>query len=415
MHKVVVPLMLTLLTLVASGAESWPDWRGPQQNGAVTGKGYPIQWGEEDNIAWKVNLPGWGTSTPVIWGPRIVVTCEVEEKNALVGLNRDGQQLWQVTFGPMASARNRKASGANPSPVTDGNYVYAYYKSGDLACVDFDGRIIWQTNLQEEYGQDQMNWDLGTSPVLTKDSVVVAVMQMSPGSSYLVALDKGTGRVRWKQSRDLGAPAESKDSYSTPLVIEKDGRQMLLVLGADHVTAHLAQSGEEVWRVGGLNPENRRNFRSIASPVLANDTIVAPYARGATLTGIRMNGPTEARVAWTLYGPSADVPSPAVQGSRVYVCGDRGEVTCIDAQAGEELWTERLPRHRYPFSSSPIIAEGRLYATREDGTTFVLQLGDNPKLLATNVLRENTYATPALVDGQIYLRTSDYLFCIGKQ
>ena len=407
-----------LLSYIAAGpaaAENWPSWRGPGDNNIAAGKGYPLSWSEDENIAWKVKLPGWGTSTPAIWGDKIFVSCADEEskKNTLVCLDREGNQLWQAELGDMVTSRNRKASGANPSPVTDGEHVYAYFKSGDLACVNSDGDVIWEVNLQDEYGRDNLNWDLGTSPVLTKDFVVVAVMHAGP--SYVVAREKETGKVAWKQDRDLGAPREARDSYSTPVVVPRDGQEFLVVLGADHVTVHSAVDGKEVWRVGDLNPGQRPNFRSIASPTVAGDTILAPYARGDTLTSIRWpdRPNADARVNWTIRD-SADVPCPVVFQGKAYICGDRGDVYCVDLERGEQVWTERLPRNRYAYSSSPVIADGKLFATREDGTTFVLALGESPELISTNVLRENTYATPAFVDGKVYMRTSDFLFCIDE-
>jgi outer membrane protein assembly factor BamB len=416
MHRVAPVLLLTLACCApgAARADDWTNWRGPLQTGVVAGGGFPVEWGENQNIVWKVKVPGWGTSTPAILGGRIFATGEEDGNNALFCLDASGQQTWKAVFGKYAGNKNRKASGANPSPVTDGTHVYVYFRSGDLACVDLAGNTVWHVNLQEQYGPDRLNWDLGTSPVLTKDNVVVAVMHQGP--SYLVALNKLTGEAAWKQDRDLGAPRESRDSYTTPVVLEQDGQETLVVLGADHVTIHDAADGREIARVGGLNPDREGNFRQIASPVVADGMIVAPYARGRTLTGIRLGGSgdvTKSHVAWSLSGPYPDVPAPAALDGRVYLCGDRGEISCLDIRTGEQLWTERLPRGDSVFSASPVIAEGRLYATNENGTTFVLQLGDAPRLLATNQLRENTYATPAFVDGKVYLRTSEYLFCIG--
>jgi outer membrane protein assembly factor BamB len=407
--------LLSVLVLVSSAAaaDHWGQWRGPLQNSVVPGEGFPIRWGEEENILWKVQLPGWGTSTPAIWGDRIFVATIIDQANGLICLNRAGEEQWRVTLGTASQNRNRKASAANPSPITDGTNVFVYYKSGDLACIDFDGQIVWQLNLQQEYGEDRLNWDLGTSPVLTKQAVVVAVMHQGP--SYVVALDRASGDVLWRQQRDLGAPAESRDSYTTPLVVERAGREILIILGADHVTAHAADTGDELWRVGNLNPEEFRNYRSISSPVIEGDIILAPYARGKSLTAIRAGGTgdaTSTNVLWTAE-VAADVPSPVVYEGRVYICGDRREVSVLDLNTGEVLLSQRLPGSNYPFSASPIIAGGHFYCTREDGTTFVFKLGETPELVATNSLRENTYATPAFVDGRIYLRTSDYLFCIG--
>jgi len=201
------------------------------------------------------------------------------------------------------------------------------------------------------------------------------------------------------------------------VVAEADGRESIYVLGADHVTAHDAADGRELWRVGGLNPEQNGYFRSIASPVVADGVLIAPYARGATITAIRLGGSgdvTNSHVLWTKQGLGADVPTPAATGGKVYVCTDRGEVACLDVKTGRELWRQRVDKNRSAFSSSPVLADGRIYVTREDGTTFVLAQGDAYRLLGENELEEFTVATPVFVDGRILLRTYDSLYCLGE-
>lgn len=415
--RITVALCLTSCLLLNAMGENWPDWRGPTFNGVAEGSGYPTEWSATENIVWKIPLPGWGTSTPVIWEDRIFVTyCDEDRsKNLLVCIDKSGSKLWETDLGDAVDGKNRKASGANPSPVTDGKHVYAYFKSGDLACLTLDGQKVWQANLQTKFGPDQLNWDLGTSPVLTNNAVVVAVMHQGP--SYLVALDKVSGDVVWKQDRDLGAPAEARDSYSAPIVMINGDREELIVLGADFVTAYEAGSGKEIWRVGSLNPSGQRNFRSIASPLLVDGMVIAPYARGETLTAIRLGGEgdvTASHVAWTSY-MSADVPTPVAYQGKLYICSDRGDITCLDLTTGNEVWTEELPRNRTTYSATPVIADGHLYATRENGDIFVVKLGDQPEVLGMNTIKEYTLATPALVDGKIYFRTSENLYCIGKK
>ena len=396
--------------------DDWPRWRGAGQNGVASGEGYAVKWAEEENVAWKVEVPGWGTSTPAISGDHIFLTCEDDEKTAILCLNRKGEKQWLTHFGKTAGNRNRKAGGANPSPVTDGEHVYAYYRNGDLACVDFEGKAVWQINIQEKYGRDALQWDLGTSPVLTKKLVVIAVMHQGP--SYLVALDKKSGKEAWKVDRSVPAPREARDSYTTPLVISRGEQEVIVTAGADHVTAHAADTGKELWRAGGLNPNQRGNFRSIASPVVVGDVVIVPYSRGATLTAVRLGGTgdvTDTHVVWTKDIETCDVPTPIAHDGKVYLCGDRGQIVCIDSESGKTLWSEDPPRSRYVCSASPVLANGHLYATRENGATLVYSLnGDAPQLVSTNSVREYTYATPVFVDGQIYVRTSNYLIRIGK-
>lgn len=401
---------------LARAVDHWPTWRGPQQNGVAPGKGYPTTWSKTENVVWKTALPGKGSSTPVIWGDRIFLTCGVGGDNVALALDRSGKKLWQTAVGKERPGKHKKATGSNPSAVTDGKHLFVYFKSGDLACLDFDGKLVWQQNLQTAYGEDTLWWDLGTSPVLTENAVVVAVMQTGP--SFLVAYDKETGKPVWKQDRNLNAPSEAAQSYSTPVVLRDADRELLVVLGADHVTGHDAKTGGELWRVGGLNPTGHQYFRSIASAVVENGVVIAPYARGATLTGVKLGGQgdvTKSHVAWTIDGLGADVPTPAAHGGRVFVCTDKGDLAVLDAATGKKLATGQLERNRNAYSASPIVADDRLYLVREDGKTFVVSTDGQFKVLAANELDgEFMVATPVFADGRIYLRTLENLYCVGK-
>lgn len=405
-----------LTTLASAQAGNWPNWRGPDQNGVAAGTGYPTRWSNTENVAWKVELPGRGASTPVVWNDKIILTCGIDGKNAVLCFDRQGKPLWTTRVGSERAGKHAKATGCNPSAVTDGKHIYVYFKSGDLACLDFDGNITWQKNLQELYGEDTLWWDLGTSPVLTKDLVVVAVMQSGP--SYIAAFNKSTGDEAWKHDRNLDAPSEAAQSYSTPVLLTEGGKETLVVLGADHVTAHNAADGTELWRVGGLNPTGQQFFRSISSPVVSNGIVVAPYARGSTMTAIKLGGSgdvTKEKIAWSKEKLGADVPTPAAADGKIYLCTDRGEVHCLDAVTGKTLWSGSTEKNRNAFSASPVIADGKIYVTREDGTTFVLAQGGEFKSLATNALEgEFVVATPVFVDGRIYIRTREHLYCIGK-
>jgi outer membrane protein assembly factor BamB len=408
-------------------ADNWPNWRGPALDGAAAGAGYAKSWSPSDHVLWKVKLPGLGASTPAVWGDRVVVTCTIDGKDAVLCFDRAGKEVWRQLLGAERAGKHKKATGANSSPVTDGRHAWVYFKSGELAALDLgDGAVVWKTNLQETFGEDTLWWDLGTSPVLTKNAVVVAVMQTGP--SYLAAFDRGTGKLLWKHDRMLDAPDEAAQSYSTPVVMAGDPAkgepdEMLVVLGADHVTAHDAADGRELWRVGGLNPTGHKYFRSIASPVLAGDLVIAPYARGATITAIRRGGKgdvTTSHVAWSRSDLGADVPTPAVKDGRVVVCTDKGRVECLDAATGTTVAKLELPKNRSGYSASPVVVDGRIIVTREDGESSVLGLppaagGDALEVLGQGAVEEMTVATPVCVDGRMFLRTHDSLWCIGDK
>ena len=417
-------LLLPLLLYQPVRADDWPNWRGPGLDGVASGTGYPVSWGAGKNVAWRVTLPGLGASTPVVSGDRIVLTLAIDGHDAVICFDRSGKETWRRILGAEKPGKHKKATGANPSPVTDGSLVWVYFKSGELAALDLaDGVVVWKENLQERFGEDTLWWDLGTSPVLTEDAVVVAVMHSGP--SYLAAFGRRDGRLLWKHDRDLGAPEEAAQSYSTPVVARGEERfgepaEVLFVLGADHVTAHDAADGRELWRVGGLNPAGEKYFRSIASPVLAGDTVVAPYARGTTLTAVRRGGKgdvTKTHVAWTRSDLGADVPTPAVRGGRIVVCTDQGRVECLDAATGKTHWKEELPRNRNAYSASPVVVDGRVLLTREDGSSASIAWpdADAPAGAAreSGAVDEMTVATPVCVDGRIYLRTHDSLWCLG--
>ena len=416
-------LIAALAPLSPAGAENWPNWRGPALDGVAAGTGFATTWSPEAHVAWKVTLPGLGASTPAVWGDAIVLTCAIDGNDAAICFDRSGKERWRRSLGPEKPGKHAKATGCNPSPVTDGKHVWVYFKSGELAALDLaTGAVAWRENLQERFGADTLWWDLGTSPVLTKDAVVVAVMQTGP--SYLAAFGRTDGKLLWKHDRNLDAPEEAAQSYSTPLVVkgeEKFGEpaEVMFVLGADHVTAHDATDGRELWRVGGLNPAGEKYFRSIASPVVAGDLVIAPYARGSTLTAVKRGGKgdvTKSHVAWARMDLGADVPTPACQDGKVVVCTDQGKVACLDAPTGKTLWEGELPKNRHAYSASPVLLDGKILVTREDGQSALLA---GPaagvgrfEVVGEGSVGEMTVATPVCVDGRIFLRTHDSLWCI---
>ncbi len=417
-------LVLLAVGGFANAADSWPQWRGLDQNGVVEGGDFPVQWSNDRGIEWQVELPGRGGSTPVHANGMIFVTSGVEGVNHLMAISAaDGSVAWDVELGPERVSKHgknhRKGSGSNPSVVIDGDRLFAYYRSGDLACVTTAGAKQWHLNLQDKYGEDTLWWNLGTTPILTDNEVVVAVMQT--GASYLVGLNKETGSESWKVDRMLGAPEEAAQSYTTPLRMEVDGRPILAVLGADHLTLHDAESGKELARLGGFNPDGQRYFRSIASPVATGNTIVCPYARGATITTVDakrlLAGEGSDAILWFRDDLGADVPTPAAKDGKVYVLRDKEGVVCVDAQTGEDLWTVELPRSRNGFTASPLVTEKHLYATREDGTTFVIEL-QTAKLVQTNEAGQGnvfTVASVVPIENDLLLRTPEQLIRITGQ
>jgi len=410
----------------AADLVSWPQWRGPEQDGVAPGANYPLRWNDEAGIDWKTKLPGLGGSTPVVADSTAYLTAGVDGKNSLIAIDTaTGDIKWTAAMGDDTGGKHRKGSGSNPSPVIDGDSVFAYFRSGALGCVDSGGKIRWQINLQEKYGEDTLWWDLGSSPLLTDRAVVVAVMQTGP--SYVVALNKQTGDVLWKQDRVLDAPEEAAQSYSTPLAITEGDQELIAVMGADHLTLHDAKTGTELTRLGGFNPTGHEYFRSISSPVADAGIIVCPYARGETLTAVRISdllaGQGSDAIAWFRDDLGSDVPTPAAHGGKLYVVGDgkqtKGTISCLDIQTGKTLWNVELPKSRLSFSSSPLVAGNHLYVPAENGTTHVIGPIDSadPQVVASNELADDepyTVASPVPAgDGSLLLRTRNFLYRIA--
>lgn len=421
------------------GVATWPQWRGPSQTGTTSANNLPTTWTEADSR--KIEIPGTGGSTPVVVGDVAYLTSGVDGKNTLIAVDFDQQKiLWQTPLGNDEGNKHRKGSGANPSPVTDGNFVVAYFRSGDLACVDLTGNVVWSINLQTKFGDDTLWWDLGSSPAMARvdgrSIVIVPVMQTGP--SYLVAFDIESGEMKWKSDRNTGAPSEAAQSYSTPVVVDINGRTVIAVMGADTLTLNSASDGKEIARLGGFNPDAEQYFRSIASPVADGNVIVCPYSRGNTLTGVDLeklaasDGDESAAkdaILWHRDGIGSDVPTPAIQNGIVYLISDgkpdSGTVSALDAKSGKTLWQVSLDRNRHGYSSSPLVTSEHIYVTDETAKTSVVgPIGRSdsgntvePQVIATNPIADAeiyTVASPIPVGDRLLLRTKHFLYVFGE-
>ncbi len=397
--------------------ENWPHWRGPLGTGVAADGDYPIKFNKDEGLAWKIELPGVGSSTPAVWGEQIFVTCGIDGQDGLVCYGLDGRERWRRQFGAERKGKHRNGSGSNPSPATDGRYVVVYYKSGTLACLDLAGREIWKTNLQDRYGQDTLWWDLGTSPVFAGDRVVVAVMH--EGESFLAAFNLADGSVAWREPRQYECARESDQAYTTPQLVRIAGSDAIVTWGADHLTAHDAATGKLLWECGGFNPQNKGMWRTIASAAIEGGMAVVPYGRGEFLAGVRLGGSgdvTASNRVWEKRGRGlgSDVPTPVVENGRAYVLTDAGRIVCLEVQSGDELWSANLPKSQSKFYSSPVLAGDKLYCGREDGQVFVGRVtGDGFELLAENEMGEQVIAMPIPIRGKLLIRGAEHLFCVG--
>ena len=240
---------LFLHTLSPLVAEDWPSWRGPSHNGSRAGQNYPTKW-SVDKVAWKVALPGKGASSPVVWKDRIFLTAPADGVDTALAFDLDGKQVWSTGFGAASKARHMKlGTSSNASPVTDGNGVFVYFKSGTFAALEMDGTIRWKRNLVEEFGPQELFWDQGGSPVIIGDLVILP--RLHAGDSWVAGFDKATGKIRWKQERNYEVPSENDNGYTTPIPVRHGDRDALLIWCSDHLTSHAADDGALLWSCGG--------------------------------------------------------------------------------------------------------------------------------------------------------------------
>lgn len=414
-------VVLCFVTTIAESSEpdrDWPRWRGPQDNGSIETGAYPVKF-DPANVLWKAPLPGKGCSTPIVWQQTIYLTAPVEGNDALLAIDWSGQLSWQATFGKQNEGKHRNGSGSNASPVTDGEAVFVYFKSGALAAVNLNGSVRWKKNLVEQFGPDTLYWDHGTSPVLTEKYVVMA--RMHHGESWLAAFDKTTGEMVWKVARNFETPQEGDHGYATPLVIEHSGKPALLVWGAQHLTIHDPQNGKVLWTCGNFNPDGEKLWPSISTPVIIGDMAIIAFGRNdrgkPRLYGIRLGGSgdvTTTNHVWKRDDVGTFVPSPVAYKGRVYLVRDRGEVECLDPVTGNTIWSDTFPSNRASYYASPLIANGTLYAPREDGVVFVASVVDDQfKLLAENNMEEPVIGSPVPSSNRIFIRGESHLFCVA--
>ncbi len=397
--------------------ENWPQWRGPSLNGVSHETNLPLRWSTEENIQWSLPLPAWSGSTPIIWQERIFLNVADGTDIHLWSVDRnEGKILWKK-FLSDGDHKERKQNMSTPSPVTDGEKVWVMTGTGILKSFDFDGNELWARNIPKDYGPFGLNWGYASSPLLFQDSLYVQVIHgmKTDDPSYVMRIDKNSGKTLWRVERPTDAIRESPDSYTTPALLEYDGRVEIVITGGDVVTGHDKETGKELWRSDGLNPDNDRSYRIVASPIVMDGIIYAP-TRVRPLLAIKAGGQgdiTRSHRLWS-FDKGPDVPTPVTDGKYFYVVNDKGIMYCLDAKSGKTIWgPERIPSGTY--SSSPILADGRIYATSEDGLTTVVKAGPEFEILAENDLNDYCLSTPAISDGQIFIRTTGHLHCIGER
>ncbi|MBY0527039.1 MAG: PQQ-like beta-propeller repeat protein [Gemmataceae bacterium] len=395
-----IPIGLLLLSPCLASAADWTQFRGANGTGISDEQTVPTKWSKTEGIRWKVELPGRGLSSPVIADGRVYVTaCTGYQQTRLHVLCFDaasGKKLWERQFWATGGTGcHPNTSMAAPTPATDGQRVYALFATCDLVCLDRDGNLVWLRALTKDYPTVTNQVGMAASPILYKD--VLVVQMENAGESFVAGIDKLTGKNKWKHDR------ERQINWVTPLVANFAGREVLLVQSPAELSAFNPLTGEKVWKY------QTKGIATIPSAVAGKDMIFLP---GGDLEGLRPDAKGSPELAWTGTKLKPATASPLYYKDHVYTLSGAGILNCAEAATGKVVHQERL---KGPFSASPIAANGNVYCTNEEGTTFVVQVGENVSIVATNSLGDTILGSPAISGGAIYLRSDQYLYCIGEK
>jgi outer membrane protein assembly factor BamB len=410
-------LIAAALAATAAFAGNWPQWRGPSLDGVSSETSLPVKWDQRQNVHWKLPMPSWSGSTPIIWGDRIFLNVAEGDNLFLWCVDRNKPALVWKKLLSGGNVKRQKQNMSSPSPVTDGVNVWVMTGTGTLKAFTFGGDELWAREIQKEYGTFGLNFGYASSPLLHEDSLYVQVLHgmTTDEPSYLLRINKKTGKTTWRVERPTTAKMESPDSYATPALLKNGGKYELVISGGDYVTGHDLATGKELWRGGGFNNSQDPWYRVIASPVAFNGMVYVP-TRVKPLQVFRAGGRgdiTKSHLAWQFQnGP--DVPSPVTDGKYFYSVNDKGIMYCLDAKTGAEIYAGlRLKPGTY--SASPVLADGKIYITNEEGLTSVIKAGPQFQIVAENALNDYCLSSPAISDGQIFIRTTGFLYAIGNR
>ncbi len=393
-------------------AHAWPRWRGPAENGHTAETALPVKWSDAD-LAWKTTLPGSGQSSPIIWGDRIFLTAALEEGRERIVFcvdRKSGKLLWQHSAWKGEPEKVHIMNGwASPSCATDGRIVVAFFGRGGMHAYTVDGVHLWSRDL----GKFESPWGVSACPVIVDDNVIQNCDADVDG--YITALDKQTGKDVWKTERTLKSdPEQSMRGWSTPIVVQAAGRREVVLNGHDGVRAYDPANGKELWYCKGFNG------RGEPTVTPAGELLTVVNGLSGDFYAVKPGGSgdvTATHMAWhTPRKDGRDCPSPIVIGKYALVVSMSGITTCYDAVDGHAYWKERLTGK---FSGSPIAANGLAYLLNEDGTTYVIRPGESLDMVAENALtagdEEIFRASTTPCDGQLFIRSTTTLYCVGKK
>ena len=417
-------------------ADNWPQFRGPNANGSTAEQDLPSEWTTTENVVWSTPMPGPSAATPVVWNDHVFISSSntSEETIEAIAIDRkSGKELWKHTVAK-GVRRDSRSNYAAPTPATDGNVVVFFYGSGHLVAYDFDGKELWQRNIQDEYGTFAFMWTFSTSPLLHDGKLYMQVLQRDVpvsgrgfadkmNESYLLALDPQTGKEIWRHVRDSDAKAESRESFASPIPYNVNGRDELLVVGGDDITGHDPETGKELWRWGTWNPERIGHWRHVPSAVASETTVLVCAPKRDPIYAVKTGKSgtlTDDDLRWVSREKkvlSSDVPTPAYADGDFFILSDvRKSLSRVVPETGEIKWTMRTPGEA-KYEASPLVADGKVYLMNFSAEVTVVD-AESGKVINTikmDVAKDDAVrASIIAAHGQLFVRTTDKLYCIAK-
>jgi outer membrane protein assembly factor BamB len=427
-------LALTLLTSFA-GAENWPNWRGPNQDGSSSETSLPSKFSPQEGVKWAADLPGIAASVPVIWGDNIFITSPIVAEKKLVGLCYDkqsGKEKWRTTISEGDEVQwDDKSNLASPSAATDGDRVYFLFANAIAAACDFSGKIIWKRDFTETHGAFATQWTYGSSPTIDSGKLYIQVLQRNETfkfqekfekgtagkdmSSYILAIDPATGKDIWKHVRPSLAAIESLEAFSSPVFTTHKDQRLMLISGGDTLTIHDAATGKEFSRIATWNP-----------PVVGDGMAIVCAPKNSPVFAMPLDAKGETQPVWQTEpkGVTSDVPTPAFYKGKFYVLdGGKKLLSCLEPKTGKVLWTGELGG-KAKFESSPTVADDKVYCINFWGEVYVAKANsDQFELLSMNEMgngskpngnAESVRASISVSDSSLFVRTQDKLYRVGK-
>ncbi len=404
---------------------NWPQWRGSAWNHLSNDTKIPLEFGKGKNLLWRVEMPGPGGSSPVVWNDQVFLTSVDGDAIDLICVDPVGHESWRRTLEGKNKDSRDGANSAAPSPCTDGKHVWATSGAGFLQCFTMTGQPVWTIDLQEKYGEFDIQFGMTSTPILDSGRLYLQLIHGDmgnddPGDAWVIALNADTGKEIWKQFRATEAIKENKHSYASPVIYRDSQTEFLITHGGDYAIGHSLTDGSELWRMGGLNaPESYNPYlRFVASPTCAPGMIVVPSAKNGPVLCLRpeLKGNVTAEpfaLLWKLDKGTPDVASPLIHNDLVYLFRENGLLAVVDAKTGHEIFNERFfdDRHR----SCAVMVGDKLIVTCRNGGVAVVEGGRKPRVISKCELGEEITSSPAISNGRIYIRTFAALYAFGQQ